>query len=198
VPFGWLTPDARRALAYAIAEAEAREPVRPRARLRFWQGLRSMRIGTAALAALGRDENVLVAHPLSAPEVAAAIARAAPRGFRGRTEGMQALFGEHLPRDVLARSSKAAFDDAFFNRHGRAFASSWDGEGLPEDVVDVAALRREWASGAPAAQSLALLQVAWLARDMGADGSGRERGQQPLDSLLQRPGATGPAHMHEP
>jgi asparagine synthetase B (glutamine-hydrolysing) len=197
VPFGWLTPDARRALAHAIAEAEAREPVRPRARLRFWQGLRSMRIGTAALATLGRDEDVLVAHPLSAPEVAAAIARAAPRGFRGRTEGMQALFAGHLPRDVLARSSKAAFDEAFFHRHGREFAASWDGEGLPEDVVDVAALRREWRSGAPAAQSLSLLQVAWLARETRADGSGGELGQEPLGGLLQRRPATGPAPLHE-
>jgi len=64
-----------------------------------------------------------------------------------------------------ARSGKAAFDEAFFHRHGRAFAASWDGTGLPEDVVDVAALRREWGSGAPAPQSLSLLQVAWLARE---------------------------------
>jgi len=165
VPFGWLTADAHRALARTIAEAEAREPVRPEARLRFWQGLRSMRIGTAALATLGRDEDVLVAHPLSAPKLAAAIARDARRGFRGRTEGMQALFAGHLPDDVLARSGKATFDEAFFHRHGRAFAASWDGTGLPEDVVDVAALRREWGSGAPAPQSLSLLQVAWLARE---------------------------------
>jgi ABC-type multidrug transport system fused ATPase/permease subunit len=83
---------------------------------------------------------------------------------------MEALFAGHLPRDVLARSSKASFDEAFFHRHGRAFAASWDGAGLPEDVVDVTALSREWRSGAPAPQSLSLLQVAWLARESGRVG----------------------------
>jgi asparagine synthase (glutamine-hydrolysing) len=195
VPFDWLTPGARRDLTRAIADAEAREPVRPIARLRFWQGLRSLRLGAAALAALGGDEDVHVAHPLAAPNVAAAIGHVAPRGFRGRTEGMLALFADLLPRDVLARSSKAGFDNVFFHRHSREFAATWDGEGVPGDAVDVDALRREWGSGAPAPQSLTLLQAAWLARE--ARASAGELGHEPLGGLLEGPPTAGPPDLHE-
>ncbi len=185
VPFAWLAPRGRRALAHAIADEDASEPCTPAARLRFWHGMRSLRIGTAALAALGRDNDALVVHPLAAPDVAAAVARAAPRGFRSRTEGMRALFGGVLPHDVLARTSKAGFDEAFFHRHSRAFAATWTGDGVPVDVVDVAALRREWQSGAPAAQSLTLLQMAWLARETRANGSAGEHVQESLGGLLE-------------
>ncbi len=184
VPFAWLTPRARRELAHVIADQDAREPCTPAARLRFWQGRRSLRIGTAALTALGRDHDALVVHPLAAPNVAATVARAAPRGFQSRTEGMRALFAGVLSHDVLARESKAGFDEAFFHRHSRAFAATWDGDGVPADAVDVAALRREWQSRAPAAQSLTLLQMAWLARETRGNESAGELVQESLGRLL--------------
>jgi hypothetical protein len=197
VPFAWLAPRARRALAHVIAEDDAREPCTPAARLRFWHGRRSLRIGTAALTALGRDNDALVVHPLAAPDVAAAVARTAPRGFRGRTEGMRALFAGVLPDDVRARASKAGFDEAFFHGHSRTFAATWDGDGVPAGVVDVTALRREWQSRAPAAQSLTLLQVAWLACETRANGSAGELGQESLGGLLQRSPTARPAHLYE-
>jgi asparagine synthase (glutamine-hydrolysing) len=197
VPFGWLAPGAASALELVIAGEEAREPCRPAARLRFWQGRRSLRIGTVALAALGREHDTLVAHPLAAPQVAAALACAAPRGFRDRTEGMRALFAGALPRDVLAREGKAGFDEAFFHRHARAFAATWDGGGVPAELVDVEALRREWGSGAPAPQSFTLLQAAWLAQETGADGSAGERVEQSRGGRLQRAPAAWPAQLQE-
>ena len=197
VPFAWLTAHARRALAHVIAGEDASEPYTPAARLRFVQARRSLRIGTAALATLGRDSDALVVHPLAAPDVAAALARAAPRGFRDRTEGMQALLAGVLPPCVLARTSKAGFDQAFFHRHSRAFAATWAGEDVPAHFVEVAALRGEWQSQAPAAQSLTLLQTAWLARENRANGSAGERVQEALGGLLERPPAVRPAHLHE-
>jgi ABC-type uncharacterized transport system YnjBCD ATPase subunit len=182
VPFGWLRPRARRALIRALADEEAREPLSPTARLRFWHGLRSLRMGTAALATLASDHNVLVAYPLAAPEVAGAVARAAPRGFAARTAGMRAVFDDILPEAVIARATKASFDEAFFHRHSRAFAATWDGAGVPARIVDPAALAREWRSPAPTPQSMTLLQAAWLARER----SGRDPAQQDVDGLLER------------
>ena len=197
VPFAWLSPAARRALARIVANEDAREPMRPGARLRYWQGLRSLRIGTAALAVLARDHDLLLAHPLAAPELAAAIARAVPRGFADRSEGMRALFEGVLPHDVLTRTSKATFDEAFYHRHSRAFASTWDGGDVPTDLVDVAALAHEWASPAPAPQSLTLLQTAWLARERRAGSSGGERVDEPLSGLLERVPASRPPELQE-
>jgi hypothetical protein len=197
VPFAWLSSHARRAIARVVADEEAREPLTPAARLRFWHARRSLRIGTAALGALGRDHDVLVVHPLAAPAVAAAVARSAPRGFRGRTAGMRALFAGVLPDEVLGRASKACFDEAFFHRHSRAFAATWDGDGAPAGVVDVEALRREWRSPAPAPQSLTLLQAAWLVRHRRANGSARELCDETVGGLLERAPAARSAQPQE-
>jgi hypothetical protein len=193
VPFGWLRPESRRALARAIADEEAREPLSPAARLRFWQGLRSLRIGTAALATLASDHDVRLAHPLAAPEVAAAVARAAPHGLAGRTAGMRAVFDGILPEAILARATKASFDEAFFHRHSRAFAATWDGAGVPARIVDPTVLAREWRSPAPTPQSMTLLQAAWLARER----SGRERAQEEIGGLLERAPIARAAQPHE-
>jgi asparagine synthetase B (glutamine-hydrolysing) len=197
VPFAWLSTWARRALARVIADEEAREPLTPAARLRLWHALRSLRIGCAAVGALGRDHDVLLDHPFAAPEVAAAVARAFPRGFRDRTMGMRALFDDLLPDEILGRRSKAHFDEAFFHRHSRAFEPTWDGDGVPADVVDVATLRREWRSSSPAPQSLTLLQAAWLARERRANGSAGELVHESRGGLLERAPTTRPTNAQE-
>jgi asparagine synthase (glutamine-hydrolysing) len=189
VPFGWLQPPARHALVRAAAREDAREPIAPAARLRFLQGARPLRIATASLATLAADHDVLIGHPLAAPEVAAAVARFAPKGFSGRTAGMRALLGDVLPQPVIARSTKATFDGAFFHDHSRAFAPRWQGDGVPAQMVDAEALSREWLSPAPTPQSMTLLQAAWLA---GEERSG-ERFEQPLDGVGERVPAARPA-----
>jgi hypothetical protein len=197
VPFAWLSAQGRRALAHVIAHEDAREPLTPAARLRFWHGLRSLRIGVAALGALGTDHDVLLGHPFAAPEVAAAVAHSFPRGFRGRTQGMRALFDGVLPDEVLTRAGKACFDEAFFHRHSRAFQATWDGDGVPPDMVDVAALRREWRSPSPAPQSLTLLQAAWLARQRRANRSTAELVHESRGGPLERAPTTRPANAQE-
>jgi asparagine synthase (glutamine-hydrolysing) len=92
---------------------------------------------------------------------------------------MQALFGDVLPDDVLARSSKASFDGAFWNDSSRAFASGWDGRGVDQALVDVDALREEWASESPDPRSFTLAQSVWLAVH-GGSGNGLEQAGHPV------------------
>jgi asparagine synthetase B (glutamine-hydrolysing) len=166
VPFPWLRAPAQRAVARALAATEAREPQRVQSRLRFWRGLRSLRIGAASLELLARDADVRLLHPLSDDGVWNAFGRAArPHGFRDRTDGMRRLFGDLLPDDLLTRSDKATFDDAFWTGRAEAFARQWTGNGVPLSVVDPQALQRHWSSPAPRAQSFSLLQAAWLATE---------------------------------
>jgi asparagine synthetase B (glutamine-hydrolysing) len=185
VPFAWLRPRTRRALARTLADEDAGEPLAPVRRLRQAHTHRALNVATASLEALARDHDVELAHPLAAREVSAAVARAFPRGFEGRTAGMRALFDAVLPDAILARPTKASFDEAFIHRHSHEFVAAWEGDGVPIGSVDPVALAREWRSEAPAPQSLTLLQAAWLAAQQPTNGSGRERVQQAVGGLLE-------------
>jgi asparagine synthetase B (glutamine-hydrolysing) len=162
--FEWLTPAARAELAHAWGVHGAREPLRWAAHLRWVRRLRYLHVGTASLGLLARDDDVLLEHPFLDAGFVTALSRL-PRRTRylGRTALMQTLFDGVLADDVLARSSKASFDAAFWNESSRAFAASWDGRGVDPDLVDTEALKAEWMSDAPDPRTFTLAQSAWLA-----------------------------------
>ncbi len=162
--FTWLRDGARRSVEHAAAAEAAGEPLRWSRRLEWMRGLRHMEISVASLDALAAGEGAAAHHPLSDRRFWAALAALPrPNRFHSRTDAMRLFFGDLLPEPVLARSTKATFDEAFWNRPSRAFAASWLGEGVDADLVDVDALRREWTSPAPNPRSYLLLQAAWLA-----------------------------------
>ena len=72
---------------------------------------------------------------------------------------MDLLFGDALPQAIRHRSDKAAFFAPFVNRHSRAFIAGWDGTGVDEALVDVAALAACWAAERVDARSYALAAV---------------------------------------
>jgi asparagine synthetase B (glutamine-hydrolysing) len=159
----WLRAAAQRSASAALASEQASEPLRLLPRARWWLARRYMRIGIHNLGLVARDRDVSLSHPLADPSVWAATAQAGrPRGFADRGEALRRLLGGMLPEACLSRSDKASFDEAFWNRHSRAFARAWDGAGVPADVVDGDALRRHWTSSEPASQSFLLVQRAWL------------------------------------
>ena len=80
---------------------------------------------------------------------------------------MRMLFADLLPDSALARESKAAFDEPFFNRHSRDFASRWDGRSVDPVLVDPQRLRAAWLSARPPVGSATLLQATWLAAEGG-------------------------------
>jgi asparagine synthetase B (glutamine-hydrolysing) len=161
--FPWLRDDARRSAERAAAAEAAEEPLRWRRSFEWMRRLRHMEVALQSLNTLGAGEDVAVGHPLSDWSFWASLA-ALPRRerFRSRTDAMRLLFGDLLPEAVLSRSTKASFDDAFWNRHSRAFGRSWQGQGVDRTLVDVEALRREWTSPAPSPRSYLLAQAVWL------------------------------------
>jgi len=175
----WLRPRARRIVAAESAAQGAAQPRRLHERLAWWQSLRYRAVALAALELTARDTDVLMAHPLFSPGFWAAVAAAgSPHGFPGRTVGMRRLFGNLVPDEVLARRSKAHFDEAIWGARSRAFAVVWDGAGVPEEWVDTDALARHWRGQHPSAQSFVLLQAAWLA-------SLPDNVEQPADGVLE-------------
>ncbi len=164
IAFPWLRPgavrEARRAAA-ADSAAAPRTAVRRMARLR---GMRYTAVGTAALDLLARDAGAAIAHPLLDARLWPALAAAAPRaGFSGVGAALALTAGHALPAELVSRRTKASFDAVFFNTHSHALAREWTGEGVPGDLVDIAALRRHWLGGKPDSHSLTLMQAAWLA-----------------------------------
>ena len=183
----WLTPAGRGSARRALAAWETAEPRGLAARLGAVRAARYLGIGTAGLALLAADEDAAIAHPLLDERVWAAVGTSAPRGgYLGRDDAMASIFGGLLPDALHARADKASFDEVFFAQHARELAQRWDGTGVPEATVDAAALRRHWLSDTPRAQSLTLLQAAWLA-------SAGDRVEQPSAGLGQRLPAAGAA-----
>jgi asparagine synthetase B (glutamine-hydrolysing) len=182
--YGWLRPEARRAVARLWARQTASEPRRKRAHVRWRGRFRYQRVGGASLGLLAEDARVGLVHPFLAPAFRAALARTS---FRERTAALRGLLGDLLPDAILARRTKSSFDEAFFARHSRAFAESWDGTGADEEFVLPEALADEWLSAHPDARSLLLLQALWLARDS------RERREEAFRRGAERAPVLGPA-----
>jgi Asparagine synthase len=161
----WLRPGARAELAERLVADQVAEPLDWRAAVRRWTQQRALRIGLQTMERLALDHEVRLVHPLLGPAFVDALATAGGRlGFAGRSALMDRLFAGVLPSEVLRRSDKATFNGAAFGVHAREFASTWDGSGVDDDLVDPSVLRQEWLAPRPSATSSALLQAAWLAR----------------------------------
>lgn len=162
--YGWLQPGARQELTALWAANAASEPLGWRAQFGWRRRFRYLHVGTASVRLLASDFDVRVVHPLFDPAFSSALSRLRRRDrYSNRTESMRLLFGEVLPDDVLARTTKSSFDRAFWSVPSKAFAAGWDGTGLDSGIVDAEALRREWAQSDPDPRSFLALQAAWLA-----------------------------------
>lgn len=164
--FPWIRGVRRRTLRRANATWQSRKPLRnDRALLEWWWSSRMLQCGLAGMRALAADFDVLPFHPLADPKVLQAFARAGGAtglGAGSRRRAVSELLSDLLPRETLQRRTKTTFDGAFWTRHARSFAGSWDGSGVDAGQVDIDALRTEWAKDAPFPQSFVLLQRAWL------------------------------------
>ncbi len=160
----WLTPEAARQAARESGLFESRVPTGWEAGIRriVWRD-RYFRVCVETLSVLGDHHGVRVVNPFLEERVLDALAAAG--GFAGlgdRRQFMTALFGDLLPQALVARPTKASFDDPLWTGTARRFASRWSGEGVDGALVDVPALRAHWASTDWHIASTTLLQQAWL------------------------------------
>jgi asparagine synthetase B (glutamine-hydrolysing) len=165
-PATWLAPAAARAHARSFAAELAEEPHAWRTRVRWKARRRRLALLRESVALMGADVDVLVVHPLLDPSAVEALARSGGlRGFGTRAATLQALFGDLLPPDLLARETKAHFDDVFWGPATRAFARRVLAEGeLPVPaLLDRRGLAAAWTARRPPAVSLLLLHASWLA-----------------------------------
>lgn len=164
----WLSELARRRFARQVADDAAEEPLHHAHSTWRWARRRAMTVGLRNQGVLAAQYDVRLVHPLMDNNVVASLAAYGGRlgsSWLSRAELMRTLASDLLPEPVLARTSKASFNDAAMNVHTRAFMKRWTGAGVDPTFVDLKALRREWKSDAPHPSSLGLLQRARLAEE---------------------------------
>jgi asparagine synthetase B (glutamine-hydrolysing) len=180
--YAWLKPAARRAFTSALVAQAATEPLAWAAHIDWVRRLRYLRIGLGSLRLLASDDDVRISHPFLDRGFANALATM-PRDerFSSRRGAMRELFGTLLPTEILERSSKTEFNEAFWVKPSRALAAAWEGKGVDEDLVDAEALAVEWASPEPDPRSFLLAQSVWLAQE----GRSSNRVEQAVHSTRQ-------------
>jgi asparagine synthase (glutamine-hydrolysing) len=160
----WLRPEVRRELNALDAAEMATEPFFWDGYVSWWTRRRHVIGRRQAVDVLARTHDVQVVHPLLDPRFRAVVAARGGRlGLGSRAEAMKWVADGLLPDVILTRESKADFTRAYWSSDTREFIARWDGGGVPTDLVDPEALRREWQAEKPNAQTGLLLQAAWAA-----------------------------------
>jgi Asparagine synthase len=159
----WLRPEPARVVAELAAGALVEQPRSWRRWIDWFMHRRALGASQWSLSLLAADAGAFLLHPLLDPTFLAALAGAGGRlGFGNRTAAMRAIFSGALPDAVLSRTMKARYGEAFWGRRTREFAARWGGGGVDGELVDPAALRREWLMPNPHEDSAMLLHAAWL------------------------------------
>jgi asparagine synthase (glutamine-hydrolysing) len=161
----WLRPAATAAVARQAIAAPT-EPRRCDARLDHIYRHRVNVLTREGVEVLCAERNVRAVTPYLDRAFLVSFARFLGRGgVGGRTAATRILADGLLPERLITRPTKAAFPEAYCNRHTREFVRRWQGGGLDEELVDCARLRSLWEEDALLwpARSAALLQAAWLA-----------------------------------
>jgi asparagine synthetase B (glutamine-hydrolysing) len=181
----WVRPKAAAEIARRYARAAAEEPMPWNRRVAWFARSRAHAALRQAFEALGDGAGTRAIHAYLDPVLLAAVARVGGRtGFGDRNSTIRALFGKALPEAVASRRDKVEFSGVYWGPRTREFASRWSGDGVPEDLIDAAALRQEWLEPIPDARSALLLHAVWLEEQ-------RETAPQPFNCQLPWPASNG-------
>lgn len=159
----WMTEQADREFALAWIRGNAEEPATWAARVRWWARRRYVGMVCRALEKVGADHDVLFGHPLTDRRFVASLADlGGVAGLGDRTRIMDLLFGDLLPREVIARRTKATFAVPFWGPATREFTSRWGGDGVDTSIVDVDGLKETWSQPVPDTRTATLVHSVWL------------------------------------
>jgi hypothetical protein len=161
----WLTPEAERRSLAERAESIATVPRRYDGYPGWLAGRRNIAAAVHGFETLAAGTQAAIAHPFLDRRFLGAMARwGGALGPGTRVAAWPRLFGGLLPDDVLARRTKASYDEVYFAGPARRFAADWDGSGAPEGLVDLERLRAVWRDRPLfRLKTGLLLQALWLA-----------------------------------
>jgi hypothetical protein len=168
--YSWLTDDGRELIRPGLVEKED-QPVRWDQFVRWVDRRRTTEAYRQALHAVAGEAGAEVCSPLISRGFLEALAGVGGRvGYPDRAAAVTAIARGRLPAPTGSRATKAGFHEVFWGPRARAFAESWDGYGVDDRLVDVAALRHEWLSECPDFRSMWMLHGVWLAQEAAPSG----------------------------
>lgn len=157
----WLTEAGGRQLQHAWAERGAEFHSSWGEALNGLTRSRYLELASSIFEALAQERDVRLEQPFLDPRMISAVAWAFPReGPVSRSDALARYFSDLLPQEVLTRSTKASFTEILWGPAARAFAKAWDSDGLDPTLVDLRALRAEWALQRPDFRAVTPLQAA--------------------------------------
>ena len=160
----WLRPTARREVMRRFVAKPVQEIPGQGHALERLNDSRYLELSRSIFGALARDAGVRLCEPFEDVRFFKAVLAELPRdGFSSRNAGLEAFFGDFLPKAVAQRTTKAHFTEVFWGPDSQDFATRWDGTGLDHSLIDADKLRREWSKPRSDFRSLTPLQAAWLA-----------------------------------
>jgi Asparagine synthase len=162
-PYPWLTEAGRRSVESALDDRAETEPVGWRKYLAWAFARRAWHLAQSTLDMVGEGSSCRVVHPLAEPTVLGSLASTwSRRGPADRTDVMDAVVGDLLPRAIVEREDKAVLASVFIGARSQAFIEQWDGSGVDDEWINSQALREVWGRRYPYAGSFNLLHQAWL------------------------------------
>jgi asparagine synthase (glutamine-hydrolysing) len=187
----WLRPQARREAVRRLAAYWGGEPIPWADRLRWWLEAPYIQAAQNTLDVLAADHEARTQHPLLDARFVASIARLPfEQRWSTRSSGMRGLFADLLPDEALCRPGKASFAHIFAPGPRLELVQAWNGEGIDEDLVDPAELRRTWSGDPVDPSSIPLLQQVADVLERSSPRSGREREHQ-LEDTRKHPHVAG-------
>jgi asparagine synthase (glutamine-hydrolysing) len=158
----WLDGELRQRYIHDAATLSAAEPLRPSEWFGYYLARPSVKVGHDAVRAFMAELGLRWEAPLVAPAFLGALTGSVRwHEYRGRRHLLRALFADLLPKAIIDRRGKVAFNAALFGPHTRAFAEEWDGTGVPAGV-DGQWLKNHWQSSEVSAGTAPLLHHVWL------------------------------------
>ena len=162
--FPYLTANARVRLRLALAGEHSQPFGWGRLLRRWWWRTRYVQLCRTNFAIMAAAEGVAMVHPFVSPELLRSLGEAGRfAGLGDRRQLLDHLTRGRLPRELMARTTKAVYSVPLWTETATRFAREWSGRGLDESLVDPEAVRASWLSEARSVMSTTLLQAAWLA-----------------------------------
>lgn len=161
--FPWLHPEVS-AEVWRAHRAERRgEPRRLDHRIGWHVRRRDLRLTCGSLRDIGAAHEVAVVNPLLDDGFLAALSGSAGRlRCPPRSRLIADIAAGTVPEVVTAARPKARFLEVFLRTPTRRFVEGWDGSGVDEEIVDVAALRALWSRWPIPGGTAGLVQDVWL------------------------------------